>query len=345
MPGSLVLGGYDSSRALTKPIVSSIGLLRLGKISLLVSSGGSAYINAPPPSKNFLQANGSTLELLDVHTNPGVPYLYMPKDTCDAIAEHLPLKFDKDFNLYIWDTKDKAYEEVISSPHYIGFEFISSNGESSTINVPFALLNLTLDDPLKSEPTQYFPCSPWTPETAPYHLGRAFLQAALLAENYQTKTLFLSQAPGPDYPPSDIKTIESTDTSMTPGTNPPDWESTWSSTLKALPENGNSSGKGSDKGKGSSLAGGAIAGIVVGAVAAIAITAAMVFWFTRRRRRRWQSPQPEKDPAELSPQSNSVGSISNPPQSVVQEVDGAPARLELEGGSNTPELPADNARK
>ena len=363
VPASLILGGYDSSRCLTEPIVANIGQLQLSKITLGVSSGGSAYVNPPPSSENFLQENGSSPEKLLVIPEPGVPYLYLPQETCDAIAKHLPVNYNKDYNLYFWDTEDKAYEEIVSSPHYIGFDFLSNNGSnSSTISVPFALLNLTLESPLKSAPTQYFPCSPWTPGNVPYHLGRAFLQAAFLAENWQTGTQFLAQAPGPDYLPQFLKTIETTDTTITPATNPPNWQSTWSSTLKALPDNVSSSGTskdGSGKGGGSGgsggnsgssgLSGGAIAGIVVGAVAAIAILAAIIFWFIRRRRRRWPSPGAEKHPSASSEQSpqpepNSFSAAyahhgDSSQAAIIHQADSREARPELEGGSNVHELP------
>lgn len=68
--------------------------------------------------------------------------------------------------------------------------------------VPFALLNLTLDTTLVDEPTQYFPCSPYTPsDGSTYHLGRALFQGAFLAHNWQTATAMLAQAPGPDAAP------------------------------------------------------------------------------------------------------------------------------------------------
>ena len=284
IPGSLVLGGYDSSRCLTNPIVSNSQSVELSKISLGVTSGGCAYSNGNMDGGNFLWANGSQSDTLEVYPNPSVPYLYLPQDTCDKLAAQLPVTYNHDFNLYFWDTSDSAYEQIVQSPHYIGFTF-TSNGQDSTINVPFALLNLTLESPLVSKPTPYFPCSPWVPKGAPYHLGRAFLQGAFLAQNWETKKLFLAQAPGPDLGSLSpyVKTIAGSDDSLSPATNPPNWESTWSSTLKPLSHNVTSSSS-SSKNQSSGLSGGVIAGIVVAAVAGVALVASLVIWFTRRRK-------------------------------------------------------------
>ena len=268
--GSLVVGGYDSSRCIGEPIVSDSQSVQLSKITLGVVSGGSAFINAPPSSTNLLKSSDGT-NSLETYPNPAVPYLYLPKDTCDAIAAHLPVTYSEEFNLYFWNTEDQAYQSIVSSPHSLGFTFTSSNGQSSYIRIPFALLDLTLDQPLVSQPTAYFPCSPWTSESTPYHLGRAFLQGAFLAQNWQTNKLFLAQAPGPDLSslPQYVKNIKSSDTSLAPATNPPDWAETWAGVLKALPydtdsvESGSNGGSSSGDSGDSGLSNGAIAGIVV----------------------------------------------------------------------------------
>ena len=76
--------------------------------------------------------------------------------------------------------------------------------------MPFALLNLTLEAPLVTEATPYFPC--YLSDNI-YSFGRAFLQAAFVAEDLSTGngygTWFFAQAPGPgfvDFP--DQTTIE-----------------------------------------------------------------------------------------------------------------------------------------
>ena len=349
---SLVISGYDSSRCLTEPIVSDKQSLQLTKVTLEVSSGGSAYLDAPSPSTNLLENNGNQIQSLEVYPNSAVPYLYLPKDTCDALAAHLPVTYDGGFNLYFWNTEDPAYQQIVSSPHYIGFTFSSTNGVSSMIKVPFAVLNLTLESPLKSTPTPYFPCAPWTPSSAPYHLGRAFLQAAFISQNWQSSRLFLAQAPGPDFLPPFIKTIASTDKSITPATNPPNWESTWSNTLKALPDNvSNSAGNKSGSG---GLSGGVIAGIVVGVIAVVAILAGALIWFMRRRKRQWPAAQQEQQ-QQPGQEVSHAGAYQPPSQDgdayaykrahgppPVYEAEAISPPAEMDAGGNLGELPANH---
>jgi len=281
--GSLVLGGYDGSRCLTDPIVSSFDTVQLRSIALNVSSGGYAYLHTDSAYvSDLLRANGSTVNNIPVHPRPGVPHLYLPKDTCDAIASHLPVTYSSEFNLYLWDTEQQAYKDIVSSPHHLAFTFASDNGDESTISVPFALLNLTLTSPIVSSATQYFPCKPWTPDATGYTLGNAFLQSAFLAQNWQQNKLFLAQAPGPDFLSSSIQKIGYTDTTLTPARNPPSWEDSWSSTLKALPAR--SSAAPSTAKDSSVISGGTIAGIVVGVIAGLAIVGGLVWFFLRRRK-------------------------------------------------------------
>jgi hypothetical protein len=142
-----VLGGYDSSRCLTDPIVSSLDTVQLQSIALNVSSGGYAYLNTSSAYiPDLLRANGSAANNISVHPRPGVPHLYLPQDTCDAIASHLPVTYSPEFNLYLWDTEKQheAYNDIVSSPHHLSFTFSSEDGKQSTISVPFAHLNLTM---------------------------------------------------------------------------------------------------------------------------------------------------------------------------------------------------------
>ena len=364
MTGSLVLGGYDISRCLTDPIVSSLDTVQLSGISMNVSSGGYAFLNSSSAYiPDLLRANGSSTESLPVHPRPGVPHLYLPHDTCDAIASHLPVTYSPEFNLYLWDTNDQAYEDIISSPHHLSFTFSSDDSkDDKTINVPFALLNLTLTSPIVSSTTQYFPCKPWTPDITGYTLGSAFLQAAFLAQNWQTNKLFLAQAPGPRLQSASVQKIAYTDTTLTPAKNPPNWESSWSDTLKALPANASPSKGGSDSGsdsnpnanpassRPSSQFGGAIAGIVIGVLAFLALAGALTWFLLRRRKQRALAAQQQATPnSPASPflqydannNSNGVPYLGKPALAP-HEVEGETNQVsELGGRGQMAELPAE----
>jgi hypothetical protein len=361
--GSLVLGGYDISRCLTDPIVSSLDTVQLSGISMNVSSGGYAFLNSSSAYiPDLLRANGSSTTSLPVHPRPGVPHLYLPRDTCDAIASHLPVTYSPEFNLYMWNTNDQAYEDIISSPHHLSFTFSSddddsNNSKDKTINVPFALLNLTLTSPIVSSTTQYFPCKPWTPDTTGYTLGSAFLQAAFLAQNWQTNKLFLAQAPGPRLQSASVQKIAYTDETLTPAKNPPDWESSWSDTLKALPANASPSKGGSSSGgsntststsSSSSLSAGAIAGIVIGVLALLALAGALTWFLLRRRKQRAAAAQQATPNSPASPflqydgNNSGVPYLGSKPVLAPHEVEGETNQVsELGAGSQMAELPAD----
>ena len=165
-----------------------------------------------------------------------LPYMYLPALTCDAIAAYLPMTYDASLALYIWDTNNPAYRDIVSSPTHLSFVFNSGTSiTNATIKIPFALLNLALLPPIVDTPTVYFPCRPTgaldsNPLTS-YWLGRAFLQQAFLATDWRGNRLWLAQAPGPNLPATNaVQTnlLEPLQTSTTA------WEDTWEGHLVPL---------------------------------------------------------------------------------------------------------------
>lgn len=292
---SLILGGYDKSRCLSDPISSGSQTFELLDIGLGVNEGDWTFTNRSrdhdlPVHKGDIKGFLGNSSSIEVMPNPGVPYLYLPQHTCDAIAEHLPVTYSEEFGLYLWNVDDPTFENITTAPTYLAFilkGINSSDSSNTTIKVPFTLLNLTLGNPLVTDPTLYFPCSPYSPsgEDKPYHLGRAFLQAALLAQNWQSKTVWLAQAPGPEIPPDQVTIIEETDTTLSKMLNGPDLFSTWGSVLK--PVSSNSTGHAHHD-----ISGGAIAGVVVGSVAALSVIIPAILFFLRRYRRQHRHTTP-----------------------------------------------------
>lgn len=204
-------------------------------ITLSVDSGAS-----PWPFKNLsgqlASGNSSIGGQLPVSINSLAPYLHLPKSTCDALAANLPVTYQEKYGLHFWDSSNPLYERIVSSPSYIGFTFrVSESSTNFTINVPFALLNLTLTAPLTTTPTAYFPCKAET--RTHYQLGRAFLQAAFVGVNWNayngSAAWWLAQAPGPNTPSQlNIQAIGDTDTTI--ASSQVDWASTWQYTWKPL---------------------------------------------------------------------------------------------------------------
>jgi hypothetical protein len=318
IPGSLWLGGYDQSRVLGT-VSSQLYASNWLPIDLLDIGIGVAEEHSPfsfgTKSGYLAHKNASIGTALQVQVDPTIPYLYLPQSSCDAIAADLPLKFDSRFGLYLWQTNDPMYSEIISSPSILEFTFRlnSSNNanETMTINVPFALLNLTLTAPLVDQPTQYFPCRPST--KGKYYLGRAFCQAAFIGVNWMESTShngiwWLAQAPGPNTPSVPAETyIQQFDRYITASSNSwlDSWKTAWtpigstagnsSGTAGTTGSNSNptslTGGSSSTPSSGSSLSTGAIAGLAIGtSIAAIAIIVLTIFLVRRRRVNASQSP-------------------------------------------------------
>ena len=317
LPLSLWLGGYDALRlsgpVSTQQVNEDFDLeIDLFDIGIGVESGASPF---PYASRQGILSDGNTsiTGTLPVLIDPASPYLSLPNSTCASITRDLPVTYQAGYGLYFWNTTDPRYARITTSPSYLSFTFRLSRSTASTdgnvtIKVPFQLLNLTLDVPLISTPTSYFPCQ--TPLSGQlYTLGRAFLQAAFIGVNWGNQyngEWYLAQAPGPNIPtlPSGVpfgSTVSS------PPSN--DWADTWKgywtplptssasnsaasrpastsiSTIIPSPSPGSSSGRGG-------LSDGAKAGIGGGiAVAALIAIGAAVFLIRKRRTNPVQSSQ------------------------------------------------------
>ncbi|CAG7961503.1 unnamed protein product [Penicillium salamii] len=302
IPGSLILGGYDKSRALgdisAQPHTGNSAPIQLLEISLGVAAGGSPW-EFPRKSGLLAQGNSSLTSGTSVLANVVDPYIYLPQSSCDAIAAELPVTHNPDLGLYLWNTDDTQYTKIVTSASYLAFTFIkdNTNDQNITIRVPFQLLNLTLEAPLVKKPTRYFPCF-GTEGT--YALGRAFFQAAFIGVNYGTGNgignWFLAQAPGPGISTSSIIVTEAGATELTGSSD--SWAETWTSHWTPLPGSTDSTIKDSTEGsntnstlpknpkdEGSSLSLGDRVGIGAGAGAVGLILAVVFGWWLMRRRK------------------------------------------------------------
>ncbi|KAF9766180.1 hypothetical protein IL306_001441 [Fusarium sp. DS 682] len=228
--GSLWFGGYDKNRVIGD-VLTLTGSPRGEGITLwdIAIEGVGDHSPFTSKSKNDLLAKGnsSISSGLKVTVDGCSPYLTLPKSTCDNIAEHLPVNFNSDLGLYIWDPKSKQYDEIISSATALTFSFISdTNTDPIKIRVPFMHLNLTLSEPIVDNPIAYFPCH--VNNNGQYVLGRSFLQDAFIGANWHpsANTWWLAQAPGPRVQATtDVTPIDIKDKAISKGGN--DWEASW----------------------------------------------------------------------------------------------------------------------
>ena len=249
IPGSLYFGGYDKARTLGNVGIYDIqdqsGDMFVNLININVGwAAGDSPFSASATLSNLLQDSNGTLDSIVVRPNPTVSWLHLPGETCSALAALLPVSLDSSLDLYLWNTSDPAYSLIVKSPAYIEFVFQRSGGASDlSINVPFALLNLTLSSPLADPPVPYFPCKAYTPPgaagtaTGDYHLGRAFLQAAFLGAHWTNGQFWLAQAPGPGALTPSITSITNSTSTIDTFTDQGLWNSSWSQYWSPVPLN------------------------------------------------------------------------------------------------------------
>ena len=295
---SLWLGGYDASR-IVGPVSSqslkndpgSEFVIDLLDIGIGVDHGGSPF---PYSSQGGLLSSGNSSVSsagISVYMNPSAPYLSLPNSTCAAIAKDLPVTYNAGKALYFWDVADPQYAKIVTTPTYLSFVFGGSSG-NLTINTPFQLLNLTLQAPLTSTPTPYFPCQPPQGDSGTYSLGRSFLQSAFIGVSWIDQGVgqwYLAQAPGPktdSNPQSKPLTSDSQPRGL--GNT---WADTWDGFWTALPAStvGPTPTKPANSVPTSAppthgLSGGTIAGIAIGGVCAVVITLGIGFLLFRRRK-------------------------------------------------------------
>ena len=237
---SLWLGGYDASRVVgpvsSQSTINQQFVIDLLDIEINVDHGGSPFPFSS--QQDLLNHSDPALagQSLSVQINPTAPYLYLPSLTCAAIVKSLPVTYDAGKALYLWNIADPQYAKIVKSPAYIGFIFRGSSG-NLTINAPFQLFNLTLQAPLMTTDTPYFPCQPPQGSDGHYSLGRAFLQAAFIGVSWDSTggegEWFLAQAPGPN--------VDATPQSKPLTGSPPSglltkkWADTWSGFWTAVP--------------------------------------------------------------------------------------------------------------
>ncbi|KAF4627049.1 hypothetical protein G7Y89_g11108 [Cudoniella acicularis] len=315
IPGSLNIGGFDQSRAMG-PVSSQVYSIDHLPIDLLdigigVAEGASPF-NFTSQSGLLAKGNSSFGVATPVFVKAPDPYIYLPQSTCDAITQYLPVTFQQKYVLYFWNTEDANYKRIVSSPSFLSFTFRLSGSlsQNMAINVPFALLNLTLTAPIISTPTQYLPLRPGQGPNGAYQLGRAFLQAAFVGVNWQTAggdgngVWFLAQAPGPNMPSqNEVTTIAAKNTTIVGSAN--SWQDTWKGVWTVLDSTSTSTGGANSTGGAASttpsstgspangLPTGAIAGIAVGAGALLLIAVlAAVFFYRRSLAAKKQSAEP-----------------------------------------------------
>lgn len=307
MPGSLHFGGYDQNRVvgdvLTSPTSGDYHReITLKDVAIRVVDGSSPWSFEAGQGGLLGRGNASIgSQGLQVLIDGCSPYLSLPRSTCDAIARHLPVAYDAELGLYMWNADDAKYSQIVGSASALEFTFLGgSNTDRVPISVPFRHLNLTLGQPLAASPRPYFPCFTGSDT---YTLGRAFLQDAFMGADWSARTWVLAQAPGPNVPSSNVVRFATGGGGTKPVTaSGNDWKESWRGSWKALtpaeassstasvapPDDGPASTRSNNddathgrSGLNTGAKTGLGVGVGIGAPALVAVCA--VFWFRRQK--------------------------------------------------------------
>jgi hypothetical protein len=190
-----------------------------------------------------------------------LPFWYLPDSICDRFKDTFRLKYDDDKNLYTVD--ESAHNWNVRQNPTIQIKLGQTNGntvDAISFAVRYNAFDLQGSAPLFNETTRYFPLR--KSSRGLYVLGRSFLQETYIVVDYERRNFTVAQAAFSDpMPAKHIVPILSKD---------------------FVPPAQSSSAAG---GGGSGLSGGAIAGIVVGILAALGLLALGAFTFWKRKHR------------------------------------------------------------
>jgi hypothetical protein len=186
--GSLVLGGYDTSRFDAKTTVS-IAMPNKQNDSLIISVQA-IYISGQTGA-SWPTASGS--KPMDFIIDSSLPQMWLPIEACTVFEKAFGLTWDKELEFYILD--ESAHSRLLQTNPTVSISIIDgleAGGEAKNITLPYSAFDLQLSPPLVQNTTYYFPMK--RAANPPYVLGRAFLQQTYIIVDYERANFSLSQA-------------------------------------------------------------------------------------------------------------------------------------------------------
>ena len=237
-PGSLIIGGFDES-AFEKNDVSFLtdadALLRANVRSLVVANSLIGTV-APPLGETGIS----------VIVDSTYPDLWLPGDVCDFLADALNLTLDATNGRYLIDSQ--THSALVAAAPEFTFTLAANESSAPTMQIvlPYSAVDLRLLPPIYASTVPYFPMRQ-APEGSNLILGRAFLQEAYIAVDWERGNFSLGQAVTEASTPNIVSILSPVESSS--GPRP--------------------------------LGAGPLAGIVIGSVVAVAIVALGLWWWRR----------------------------------------------------------------
>jgi hypothetical protein len=291
--GSLILGGYDSTRFM--PNTNEFSFTFSTDPSKLLTVGVDAVMATNTLKGAFSLSSGAHFSVID----STVSHLWLPTDICNQFEDAFGLTYDPQTDLYL--VNDTIHQQLQSLNPTIIIKLVNLLSDTTTnytnIELPYAAFDLQASYPLYTNATNYFPIRRAANDTQ-YVLGRTLLQEAYLIVDYERANFTLAQAKFSDpLPAANIVTISPSASTESSSTS-------------------------------SSLSTGAIVGIAIGSAAFILLVGILVF-FLRKRRTKQTEKHHELD-ASLDSSASSDGHGSHTTMSTprkapgLQEIGGTP---------------------
>ncbi|KAI5239600.1 acid protease [Aureobasidium subglaciale] len=257
--GSLVLGGYDQSKFEPTNMTIPFGADISRDLLVGVQSITTGSAGLSNSSDAFYAMIDST-----------VPYMYLPESVCTAFENAFGLVYDEFYDLYLVNDTLHDSLKALNKSITLTLGQSTSGGQTVDITLPYAAMDLQISYPYVANATRYFPLKRGANSTQ-YTLGRAFLQEAYVVADYERRNFTVAPCAWEQNAATELRTIFSPDSGFT-----------------------------LDDGSGKSgISGGAIAGIVIGVLAIIAILLGAL-WFMRRKKQQKKSAAVELEAKSLA---------------------------------------------
>jgi len=194
--GSLVLGGYDTSRFTANNLTFAFAADFSRDLTVFLRSISYDTIGSSP----------LLTESIPIFINSLVTHLWLPVEICQRFEKAFNLTWNDRAQLYLID--DDSHNRLSTLNPSITFTIGHDGDEGGSVDIvlPYGAFDLSGSPPFIDPPSKYFPLKR-AERADQYTLGRVFLQGAYIITDYERQTFSVSQALFPDASKTSNSTI------------------------------------------------------------------------------------------------------------------------------------------